>query len=342
MIMLLPAVVFAVLYLASRRRDARRLRNGVFLVAAIACGLVALLTEASRTTPFTVLLAAFGAVLLVGVLAVLLIGNGITMIRLEGRSLGNLLSLFAGVAILVLPVLAVLLVLGLDLSSLPSWAAILLVAVGVLLGFACFYAAATFAAFGVYSLVYSRFRHTVTPDVVVILGSGLIDGQVPPLLRSRLDLALRIHRAARPGTRRPLLIPSGGQGEDEPRPEGVAMAEYLIANGAEPADVLPETESTSTRENLLRSRELQESSGRDGDTLVVTNNYHVLRAALLARSIGSDAQVIGSPTAAYYVPSAFLREYVAIMVEHRALNGLAIAGAAALVALAVVWSLLPI
>ncbi|KQQ53123.1 YdcF family protein [Plantibacter sp. Leaf314] len=342
MIMLLPAVVFAVLYLASRRRDARRLRNGVFLVAAIACGLVALLTEASRTTPFTVLLAAFGAVLLVGVLAVLLIGNGITMIRLEGRSLGNLLSLFAGVAILVLPVLAVLLVLGLDLSSLPSWAAILLVAVGVLLGFACFYAAATFAAFGVYSLVYSRFRHTVTPDVVVILGSGLIDGEVPPLLRSRLDLALRIHRAARPGTRRPLLIPSGGQGEDEPRPEGVAMAEYLIANGAEPADVLPETESTSTRENLLRSRELQESSGRDGDTLVVTNNYHVLRAALLARSIGSDAQVIGSPTAAYYVPSAFLREYVAIMVEHRALNGLAIAGAAALVALAVVWSLLPI
>lgn len=288
MILLLPAAVFAVLYLASRRRDARRLRNGVFLVAAIACALGALLTEAARTTPFTVLLATFGAIVLVGVLAVLL------------------------------------------------------VAVGVLLGFACLYAAATFAAFGVYSLVYSRFRHTVAPDVVVILGSGLIDGQVPPLLRSRLDLALRIHRSARPGARRPLLIPSGGQGDDEPRPEGVAMAEYLIANGAEPADVLPETESTSTRENLLRSRELQESSGRTGDTLVVTNNYHVLRAALLARSIGSDAQVIGSPTAAYYVPSAFLREYIAIMVEHRMLNALAIAGVAGLVALAVVWSLLPI
>jgi uncharacterized SAM-binding protein YcdF (DUF218 family) len=342
MILLFPAAVFAVLYLASRRRDARRLRNGVFLVAAIACALGALLTEAARTTPFTVLLATFGAVVLVGVLAVLLVGNGITMIRLEGRSLGNLLSLFAGVAILVLPVLAVLLVLGLDLSPLPSWAAIILVAVGVLLGFACLYAAATFAAFGVYSLVYSRFRHTVAPDVVVILGSGLIDGQVPPLLRSRLDLALRIHRSARPGTRRPLLIPSGGQGDDEPRPEGVAMAEYLIANGAEPADVLPETESTSTRENLLRSRESQESSGRTGDTLVVTNNYHVLRAALRARSIGSDAQVIGSPTAAYYVPSAFLREYIAIMVEHRMLNALAIAGVAGLVALAVVWSLLPI
>ena len=127
MIMLFPAAVFAVLYVASRRRDARRLRNGVFLVSAIACALVALLSEASRTTPFTVLLAAFGTVLLVGVLGVLLVGNGITMLRLEGRSLGNLLSLFAGVAILVLPVLAVLLVLGAHPQSLPSWLTIVLV-----------------------------------------------------------------------------------------------------------------------------------------------------------------------------------------------------------------------
>jgi uncharacterized SAM-binding protein YcdF (DUF218 family) len=342
MIMLFPAAVFAVLYVASRRRDARRLRNGVFLVSAIACGLVALLSEASRTTPFTVLLAAFGTVLLVGVLGVLLIGNGITMLRLEGRSLGNLLSLFAGVAILVLPVVAVLLVLGAHPQSLPSWLTIVLVALGLLLGFACFYAAATFAAFGVYSLVYSRYRHTRTPDALVVLGSGLIHGEVPPLLRSRLDLALRIYRATAPGTTRPILIPSGGQGDDEPRPEGTAMAEYLVANGADPTDVLPETASTSTRENLLLSRDLQQSAGRDGETIVVTNNYHVLRAALLARSIGSEAQVIGSPTAAYYVPSAFLREYVAIMVEHRLLNALAIAGVAGLIALAVVWSLLPI
>lgn len=342
MIMLLPAAVFAALYVASRRRDARRLRNGVFLVAGIACALVALLSEASRTTPFTVFLAGFGTVLLVGVLAVLLIANGITMSRLEGRSLGNLLSLFAGVAILILPVVAVLLVLGLYPRDLPSWVTITLVALGLLLGFACVYAAATFAAFGGYSLIYSRYRHTRTPDALVILGSGLIDGQVPPLLRSRLDLALRIYHGTPSGAPRPLLIPSGGQGADEPRPEGRAMAEYLIANGADQADVAPETASTNTRENLLLSREVAQSAGRDGQTLVVTNNYHVLRAALLARSTGSAAQVIGSPTAAYYVPSAFLREYVAIMVEHRVLNAVAIAGVAGLIALAVVWSLLPV
>jgi uncharacterized SAM-binding protein YcdF (DUF218 family) len=87
---------------------------------------------------------------------------------------------------------------------------------------------------------------------------------------------------------------------------------------------------------------VQRETGRDGSTLVVTNDYHVLRAALLARAAGSDAQVVGSPTAAYYVPSAFLREYIAIMVEHRRLNVAAVLTVAGLVGLAVVWSLLPI
>src|SRR6185312_11667891 len=44
------------------------------------------------------------------VLAGFLISNGATMMRHEGRSLGNLLSLIAGVALLGLPAVALLLV----------------------------------------------------------------------------------------------------------------------------------------------------------------------------------------------------------------------------------------
>jgi uncharacterized SAM-binding protein YcdF (DUF218 family) len=345
MILLAPALVFAVLYVVSRRRDVRRLRNGVFLVAALGCLLLAGIVQLDRSGPAQQSLVTIGAllaVLLVGVLAVALIGNGVTMLRSERRSLGNLLSLVAGVAILVLPVVAVVLVTLPGRLILPSAVDVLLVALGLLLAFGCFYAAATFAAFGLYSLVYSRYRHTTTPEAIVALGSGLIRGEVPPLLRSRLDKALAVYRGVPDGARRPVLIPSGGQGSDEPRAEGDAMAEYLLAQGADPADVRPETASTNTRENLLLSREVQRAAGRDGSTLVVTNDYHVLRAALLARSIGSDAQVVGSPTAAYYVPSAFLREYIAIMVEHRRLNAAAVLTVAGLVALTAVWSLLPV
>jgi len=345
MTFLLPAVAFAVLYVVSRRRDARRLRNGVFLVASLGCLLLAGVIEVSATGPAqqnAVLLGIGVAGLLVVVLAAFLVANGVTMLRSEGRSLGNLLSLLAGAAVLLVPVAALALVFGTELARLPGPVGVVLVALGVLLAFGCAYVAATFAAFGLYSLVYSRYRHTRTPDAVVVLGSGLIRGEVPPLLRSRLDKALAVYRSV-PGTAaRPLLVPSGGQGADEPRAEADAMAEYLRAQGAAASDVRPESASTSTRENLLFSREVQREAGREGSTLVVTNDYHVLRAALLARSIGSDAQVVGSPTAAYYVPSAFLREYVAIMVEHRRLNAAAVGVVVALVALAAVWSLLPL
>jgi uncharacterized SAM-binding protein YcdF (DUF218 family) len=342
MTFLVPAAVFAVLYVVSRRQDARRLRNGVFLVGALGSLLLAGLIELAAANAFLqdVVLAGLGlAGLLIVVLAVFLVANGVTMLRREGRSLGNLLSLLAGSALIVLPAASLALLFLPDQSTLPAAAGIVLPAAGILLFFACSYAAATFAAFGLYSLVYSRYRHTREPDAVIVLGSGLIGGEVPPLLRSRLDKALSVYRSVPGAVRRPVLVPSGGQGSDEPRPEGEAMAEYLLAQGADPADVHPETASTSTRENLVLSREVLRAAGRDGRSLVVTNDYHVLRAALLARAVGSDAQVVGSPTAAYYVPSAFLREYVAIMVEHRRLNLAAVAGLAGFVALGVVVSL---
>jgi uncharacterized SAM-binding protein YcdF (DUF218 family) len=55
--------------------------------------------------------------------------------------------------------------------------------------------------------------------------------------------------------------------------------------------------------------------------LIVTNNFHAFRAALTARKAKVNGQVIGSPTAAYYWPTATIREFVAILFTHKYLNG---------------------
>lgn len=321
------AVVFLLLFAASRRRDARRFRNGVFLLMAAGFGVVALSAVLVAVFPPFGLLVVLAVVLvpvLVLALAVFAIANGITMLRSEGHSLGNLLSLLVGIALIGVPVVVVLLVEAGRRSTVPALQDVTF-GLGVVVVFVAGYAALTFVAFTLWSLVYARPRVREQPDALIVLGSGLIRGEVPPLLRSRLDRALAIYRATPDGVRRPVLVPSGGQGADEPRPEGAAMAEYLIAQGADPADVHPETESRSTRENLVLSGRVLAETGRTGPTLVVTNDYHVLRAALLARDTGSSADVVGSPTAAYYVPSAFLREWVAVMVEHKLLNLLFVA-----------------
>ncbi|MFM6851593.1 MAG: YdcF family protein, partial [Terrabacter sp.] len=102
-------------------------------------------------------------------------------------------------------------------------------------------------------------------------------------------------------------------GDDEPMAEGVAMAAYLVAHGVPAGAVAIEDRATTTEENLLLSREILRSRGLDGDghLRVVTSSFHVGRSALIARGIGIDADVTGAPAAWHFVPSAFLREFLA-------------------------------
>ncbi|MGI3780083.1 MAG: YdcF family protein [Janthinobacterium lividum] len=308
--------MFAVLYAYFRQQDRRLLRNGVFLVAAAWFASSGVLTVLHTLVPgfgwVGVLLLALMPLAVV-VLAFFLVANGVFVLRAEGGSLANALSFVAGVALLVVPVAAWVL-----FRSGSRWG----IGLSGVLVFVSSYLGVVFVAFLVYSVVYARVPHGVVPAALVVLGSRVIDGRVPPLLASRLDKALAIYRQTAEAGQgvAPLLIPSGGQGIDESRAEGEAMAEYLVAHGAHPHDVQAETKARNTEENLVLSQQVQTDADRPGPVLVVTNSYHVLRTALLARRLGSDAQVVGSPTARYYVPSAFLREFAAVLVEHKRMH----------------------
>lgn len=310
--LLVVAAVFAVCYLIARTRDPRMLRNGVFLTAAVVFGVLGGLSVAAQHSPVALLVLGLLALALpisVVVFGVALIVNGVTMLRKEGRSLGNQLSLIAGVLVFALPVASVLVTL---------WFGVVGLSVAGLIALASAYASAAFVSFALYSVVYGRMRHRIAPTAVVVHGAGLrADGTVTPLLRGRLDRALLAWRAELARGNRPVLVPSGGQGGDEVRSEAAAMGEYLAEQGVPAQDLLLEDRSTTTRENIERSAVLLRETDRVGPMLLVTSDYHVLRTASLARRLGVDAQVVGARTARYYVPSAFLREFVALLVEHR-------------------------
>ena len=144
------------------------------------------------------------------------------------------------------------------------------------------------------------------------------------------------------------LLPPAGDPKAIVGPDGItplmaaaaggheAAVEFLLEHGADPDDVRPEVQARNTHQNLVLSAAVQQQAGRPGPVVAVTNNYHVLRTAVLARRIGSDTQVVGSPTARYYVPSAFLREFVAVVVEHRRLHLLLVVPFAALIVVGMV------
>jgi uncharacterized SAM-binding protein YcdF (DUF218 family) len=325
MLLFAAAAACALAYVLLRRRDRRMLRNGVLLAAAVFFAFLGVVDVSARRFPVVeVLLVGLIALMPIAllVLAAFLVANGVRMFRREGRSLGNTLSLIAGVAVVAVVAATILL-----LRTQSTTAAIVL---ALLVGIAA-YVGAVFCVFLLTAVVYGRIRLPARADVVVVLGAGLRDGRVTPLLRSRLDRALEVYRRSAAAGTTPLMIPSGGQGDDEPRAEGTAMAEYLVENGVPPEQVRAETRSTNTRENLVFSREVQQEAGVDGTVVVVTNEYHVMRSAMLARELGTNAQVVGAPTARYYVPSAFLRELLAVINAHRRLHAVALA------AIVVIW-----
>ncbi|MFG2867821.1 YdcF family protein [Streptomyces sp. NPDC048338] len=311
------AAVFLLLFGVGVLRDRRRFSNAVHLglaVTFLGLGLLAGLDAAPPGVATTVMVVVL-LVLGLGpvVLAGLLCANGVKMVRKEGRRPANLLSLLAGLLILGL--------LALMATALVTRSKTLGIAVGT--GVAVLaYVSFLFLCFIGYAYLYGRMGVRRDAAFVVVLGSGLIGGRrVPPLLASRLERGRQMYEvlAARGGAA-PLLITSGGRGPDEELPESHAMADYLVERGF-PADrIVREDRSRTTEENLLFSKELMEERAPGAGCVIVTNNFHAFRAALMARRAGVDGQVVGSPTAAYFWPSATMREFAAVFLHYRKVN----------------------
>lgn len=310
------ALLWFLFFLFSFVRDRRKLRNGVYLFFALVFlgfGLLMSLASVSTTAASVVVVGVLLLIpLLIVSLAVFLVANGVTMVRREGLRPVNLLSLAAGLGIIGFVVFQAV-------AQYVHWPP--LGVVGDVLTGLLTYVAFVFACFQLYSFVYGRIRPKRDVDFIVVLGAGLIGDRVPPLLASRLDRGRTAYDAAVAKGAKPALVTSGGQGSGEDVPEAVAMADYLVARGVPRDRVLLEDRSTTTWENLTFSEAIMAERRPDYRCLVVTNNFHVLRAALLARKAKVNGQVIGSPTAWYYWPTATLREFVAVFVEHWVVNG---------------------
>lgn len=314
----------------SRGVDPRRMSSavlafagGVFVAAAlVAAALTALGTVLPEVAVGMVMVAGLAVLLLAGCALVgYVLYAGIVVVRREGRSAGNLLALLSVVAMVLL--LAVLVV-----AVLTQWRWLVVLSVTGLgvsgyLGF-------LFGAFLLYGQVYGRATPEAGIDAVIVLGSRIFDETVPPLLAARIERGMQVHAAEVERGGRPLLVLSGGQGPDEPAPEGEVMARYALEHGADPDLVRAEGRSTTTEENLTFSADIVREEGLGSELVVATNDFHAFRAAIIAGELGVRAQVVGAPTARYFFPSAVLREFVGVLARSPVRHLFAILGAALL------------
>lgn len=304
-------VLLWALFIWQYRKDPRRLGLAALLfplvLFTISTG-VDLLSNLLPGFGFLISLAVVLTPLMVCIFGGALVYNGVLMWRREGARVSNLLSLAAGILVFVLPVVAVLLVM------VSTWWTY---ALAFILFTASMFTASLFTMLLLYAWVHAKFPSKGEGSAVVILGARTIKGKVTPLLRGRLDKGIELYDQQQEP--KPLMVPTGGQGTDEVEPEGVSMANYLREQQIPETQILVEDRAKDTLENLKFSDELVRAQRPTGQLWVVTSDYHALRAAMASRQLGLDARAFGGKTAAYYRPSAFLRECVAIVRDQKKL-----------------------
>lgn len=306
----------------------QRLFNGILLLFALFVSLLCLTTFLCRDMGTALAICAVVGTVLLLIIPLMLIWNGILMLKKEARSLHTILSLLIGVAMAMAEIaLAFVVFTGFSTNE-PLPLALLFFSATVL------YGSALMLGFILYVFFIQMLPHLRRFDTIIVHGCALLDGdRVSRILSNRLDKALELFRRSK---KRALIVVSGGQGDDETISEAEAMQRYLLEKDVPEEQILTERFSRSTEDNLRFSKQLLEEHGGGGRIALVTSNYHVYRCILLARELGIRCVGIGAKVAWYYWPSAVIREFAAVFLRRRNLI-LSLIGYLVCVVLPLIW-----
>ncbi len=157
----------------------------------------------------------------------------------------------------------------------------------------------------------SLHQATLTADYLLVPGASVVEGRPSLILKHRLDGAIPWLQA-NPGA---TAIVSGGQGAADTTTEASVMKQYLVQNGVDQSHVIEENQSFNTIENVAYSKRIMDkhSSGSKYTVMVVTSDFHMFRALLLARMQGMDAYGISVPVHWSVKPICYSREYFSVM-----------------------------
>ena len=153
----------------------------------------------------------------------------------------------------------------------------------------------------------------VKSDYLIVLGAGLRQGKVPPVLAARLQQATACWRLNRNAT----IIVTGGILHGEQLSEAQAMAKYLINHGIPQGRIILEEQAMNTWDNLRNcQRLLQKQADPKQKTIVVTSSFHVFRTSNYLRKLKLSWSIVSSKTPWKLQPLTVVRDYLGIIRDH--------------------------
>ncbi|WP_348269254.1 YdcF family protein [Edaphobacter sp. DSM 109919] len=119
-------------------------------------------------------------------------------------------------------------------------------------------------------------------DAIAVFGAAEYSGHPSPVLHARLDHAVELYRKQIA----PLVITLGGGGDkDSGHTEGGVGRDYLLANGIPFGNIIAETRSTDTEQQVHRLAAIARENNLKS-IIVVSDGTHLFRVRELCQAVG--------------------------------------------------------
>jgi uncharacterized SAM-binding protein YcdF (DUF218 family) len=129
-------------------------------------------------------------------------------------------------------------------------------------------------------------------DVIIVLGAAAYDAKPSPVFEERIRHGLDLYQRGYA----PKLLFTGGFGGSAARfSESQVARRYAVRRQIPQGDILIETVSRTTRQNLLQARALMQAHGMRR-AIIVSDPLHMARALRLCHELGIDALASSTPS----------------------------------------------
>ena len=122
-------------------------------------------------------------------------------------------------------------------------------------------------------------------EAIVVLGAAQYAGRPSPVLKARLDHAVKLWKRGLA----PRVILTGGVGVGDTTSEAAVSRRYVLKQGIPDTAILMENVGRTTNESLRGVAALMETgrvrsvAGKGREVILVSDPFHMLRLAILAR-----------------------------------------------------------
>jgi len=149
---------------------------------------------------------------------------------------------------------------------------------------------------------YATLSNEQPADGIIVLGAAAWGNQPSPVFRERINHALMLYHQGYA----PVLIFTGGRVIAEELAESEVAQQYAIDHGIPPKDILIETRSRSTVQNLFYAEQLA-AQHHLTRLIIVSDPLHMKRAMTIATDQGLTAYSSPTPTTMYRSWPTWLR-----------------------------------